>query len=122
VREHLRHPERVGHAAGVLAARAAEGRQHVARHVVAALHGNLLDRVRHAADRDLQEAFGERLGRLAPAGTAWISSASAANFATTPSRSSGWSAFGPNTRGKCSGWILPSITLQSVTVSGPPRR
>ena len=24
--------------------------------------------------------------------------------------------------GKNSGWILPSITLQSVTVSGPPRR
>jgi hypothetical protein len=38
------------------------------------------------------------------------------------SASSGWSAFGPNTLGKNSGRSLPSMTLQSVTVSGPPRR
>jgi hypothetical protein len=31
-------------------------------------------------------------------------------------------AAGPKTRGKWSGRILPSTTLQSVTVSGPPRR
>ncbi|MDR8763757.1 hypothetical protein FEP90_05478 [Burkholderia multivorans] len=68
MRGHLRHAERVGNAARMLAARAAERRQHIARHVVAALHRNLLDRVRHAADRNLEEAFRECLGRLAPAG------------------------------------------------------
>ena len=50
------------------------------------------------------------------------SRASAANFSATTAGSSGWSAFGPNTAGKKSGRSLPSITLQSVTVSGPPRR
>ena len=28
---------------------------------------------------------------------------------------------GPNSLGKCAAWILPSKTLQSVIVSGPPR-
>ena len=51
-----------------------------------------------------------------------ISSARAANFPATAPRSSGSSWFGPKTRGKNSGWSLPSSTLQSVTHSGPPRR
>ena len=38
------------------------------------------------------------------------------------SRSSASSACSPNTCGKCCGCSLPSMTLQSVTVSGPPRR
>jgi len=49
-----------------------------------------------------------------------ISAASAPNFATTTSRSSASSAAGPNTFGKCAGWILPTITFASVTASGPP--
>ena len=36
--------------------------------------------------------------------------------------SSGWSPSGPNTRGKWAGWMRPSMTLASVTVSGPPPR
>ncbi len=54
--------------------------------------------------------------------SAAICAASAANFARTTASSSGASPAGPNTCGKKPGWILPSITLQSVTVSGPPRR
>ncbi len=46
----------------------------------------------------------------------------AANFARTASASSGWSAPGPKMAGKCAGWILPTMTLASVTVSGPPLR
>ena len=48
--------------------------------------------------------------------------ASSANFTRTTASSSASSPWGPNTFGKNAGWILPSITLQSVTVSGPPRR
>ncbi len=51
-----------------------------------------------------------------------ISAAISLNFATTMSRSSASSAPGPNTFGKCAGWILPTITFASVTASGPPRR
>ena len=46
--------ERVRHLAGVLAACATEALQGVARHVIAARHGDALDGVRHAADRDAQ--------------------------------------------------------------------
>jgi hypothetical protein len=51
-----------------------------------------------------------------------ISSASAANFSATTSASSGASPVGPKIAGKCRGWIFPTQTLASVTVSGPPRR
>src|SRR5207237_7788766 len=51
----------------MLAARAPETVQRVARHVVAALHRNLLDRVRHVLDRDLDETIGNQLGRAAVA-------------------------------------------------------
>ena len=61
---------------------------------------------------------GERARPVAAA----TSAASAANFSRTTSASSGSSPAGPNTRGKSSGSSLPTITLQSVTVSGPPRR
>ncbi len=50
------------------------------------------------------------------------SCASASNFARTTSLSSGSSPPAPNSAGKSSGSSLPTITLQSVTVSGPPRR
>ena len=36
----------------------------VAGHVIAALHRNLLDRVRHVLDRDADEAVGDFLGRF----------------------------------------------------------
>src|SRR5580704_15044553 len=56
--EHAGHAERIGDQAGMLAAGAAETIERIAGHVVAALHGNLLDRVRHVLDRDLDEAVG----------------------------------------------------------------
>ena len=62
--EHRRHAERIGHQAGVLTAGAAEAVERVAGHVVAALHRDLLDRVGHVLDRDLEEA-GRDLGRRA---------------------------------------------------------
>jgi hypothetical protein len=52
----------------------------------------------------------------------WISRESASNFSRTTPGSSASSPFGPNTFGKYAGCTFPSITLQSVTVSGPPRR
>jgi hypothetical protein len=48
--------------------------------------------------------------------------ASSANRPTTASLLRGSFACGPNTLGKYFGWILPTITLASVTASGPPRR
>ncbi len=68
MRQHLRHAQRIGHAACMLAARAAERRQYIVRDIVAALYRDLLDRIGHAADRDLQEALGQGFGGLALAG------------------------------------------------------
>ena len=65
--QHARHAERVGDQAGVLAAGAAEAVERIARHVVAALHRNFLDRVCHVLDRDLDEAVGDLFGRAAVA-------------------------------------------------------
>jgi len=48
--------------------------------------------------------------------------ATSSNLPVTASTLSDSSACGPNTRGKYFGWILPTITLASVTASGPPRR
>ena len=107
---------------GVLTAGAAEAAQREARDVVAALHGDLLDRVRHALDGDADEARCEVLGAGASPVAAPTSRANAANAPVVALASSGSSAFGPNTRGKWSGSIRPSSRFASVTVSGPPRR
>ena len=53
------HAEFVRNQAGVLATGAAEALQREAGGVVALLHRNLLDRVRHVADRDPQEALAD---------------------------------------------------------------
>jgi hypothetical protein len=66
--QHLAHAERIGDEARVLAAGAAEAVERVARHVVAALHRNFLDRVGHVLDRDPDEAVGDVFGRAAIAG------------------------------------------------------
>ena len=63
--EDARHAERIGDEARVLAGGAAEAVERIARHVVAALHRDLLDRVRHVADRDLHVALRHRLGAAA---------------------------------------------------------
>ena len=63
MREHAVHAQRIGHAAGVLSAGAAEALQRVAGDVVTARHRDALDRVGHVLHRDLQEALGQRLGR-----------------------------------------------------------
>ena len=60
--EYARHAERVGHRAGMLAAGAAEAAQRVLGDVVAALDGDVLDRIGHVLDRDLQEPIGDFLG------------------------------------------------------------
>ena len=94
--QHARHAERVGDEAGMLAASAAEAIERIARHIVAALHRNLLDRVRHVFDRDLDEAVGDLFGRAAVADLV----ASLANAARTASASSGRSCCGPKIFGK----------------------
>ena len=63
--QHRGHAERVGHQTRVLAAGSAKAIERIARHVIAALHGNLLDRVRHVLHGDLDEAVGDRFRRLA---------------------------------------------------------
>ena len=60
--QHLGHAQRVGDQASVLAAGAAEAVERVARHVVAALQGDFLDRVRHVLDRDPDETVGDVFG------------------------------------------------------------
>ena len=62
--QHGGHAERVGNEAGMLAAGAAEAVERIARHVIAALDRNLLDRVGHVLDRDLDEAVGDLFGRF----------------------------------------------------------
>ena len=59
--QHGGHAERVGDQAGVLAAGAAEAIERVAGDVVAALHRDLLDRIRHVLDRDAQKAVRDLL-------------------------------------------------------------
>ena len=59
VEHHPRHPQRVGHEAGVLAAGAAETVQHIAGDVIAALDRHRLDRLGHVLDSDGDEAFGQ---------------------------------------------------------------
>ena len=61
VNQYARHAERIGNQARVLAAGAAKTVERVAGHIVAALHRNFLDRVRHVLDRDLDEAVGDLL-------------------------------------------------------------
>jgi hypothetical protein len=63
--QHRLHAERVSHEAGVLACRTPERVKEILRHVVAALDGDLLDRVRHVLHGDGQEALGHLLGRFA---------------------------------------------------------
>ncbi len=58
--EHTGHAQGVGDGASVLPAGPAEATKRVLRHVVAALDRDVLDRVRHVVDGDLQEALGDR--------------------------------------------------------------
>ncbi len=66
--EHGLHAEGIGHQAGVLTAGAAEALQREACGVVALLHRDLLDRIRHVGDSDLQEALGHLAGGARLAG------------------------------------------------------
>ncbi len=59
------HPQRVGDGAGSLRPRAAEHRQAVPRDVIAPLHADRLDRVRHVLDRNPQEPLRHLLRRPA---------------------------------------------------------
>ncbi len=68
MQQHARHAERVGDEARVLAARAAEAAQRVLGDVVAALHRDVLDRIRHVRDGDLEESVRDFLGRVRAAG------------------------------------------------------
>ena len=65
---HAADAESVGHQAGVLARRAAEGNQRVVRDVVTALDGDLLDGFGHVRDRDGEKPFGDLLRRSPLAG------------------------------------------------------
>ena len=105
----------------MLTAGAAEAAKGEARDVVATLHRDLLDRVRHALDGHAQEPRGNLLESRRIAGRA-MSRARASKAVRVAWGSSGSSALAPNTRGKNSGWMRPSSRFASVTVSGPPWR
>ena len=120
--EHRLHRQRIRHEARMLAARAAERVERVLRDVVAARDGDLLDRLRHVGDRDLHEAIGHLLGRAASPVAALTSAARSAKAARTLSTSSSSSCPGPKILREDAAGSLPSITLASVTASGPPRR
>ena len=66
--EHGLHAEGIGHQAGVLTAGAAEALQREARGVVALLHRDLLDRIRHVGDSDLQKPLRHLVRRARLAG------------------------------------------------------
>ena len=55
--KHPRHPQRIGHQAGVLATRAAKALQGIARHVIAPCHRYFLDGVGHLLHSDVDKSF-----------------------------------------------------------------
>ena len=59
MQEYPRHAECIGHQARMLATRAAETAKRVFGDVVAALHRDVLDRVGHVLDGDLEKALGD---------------------------------------------------------------
>jgi hypothetical protein len=68
MQQHACDAERVRDQARVLPSSAAEAAQRVLRDVVTALDRDVLDRIRHVRDGDLQEAIGNFLGRAAMPG------------------------------------------------------
>jgi hypothetical protein len=65
MQQHRLDAERIGDEAGMLAAGAAKGVQRIAGDIIAALDRDLLDRLGHVGDGDLDEAVGDLLGRAA---------------------------------------------------------
>ena len=61
VHKNLRHAKRIGNETGMLTACSTKALQRVLRHIMATQHADLLDRVRHVVDGDLQKAFGDVL-------------------------------------------------------------
>ena len=97
MQQHRLDAERIGDEAGMLAAGAAEGVQRIAGDVVAALDRDLLDRLGHVGDRDLDEAVRDLLGRAAVADLA----PQASQTWPAPSRRrAAASCFGPKIAGK----------------------
>ena len=62
MQEYACHAQRIRNLAGMLARGAAEAVERVLGDVVAALHGNLFDRVGHVFDGDAQKSFRDVLG------------------------------------------------------------
>ena len=61
--QHCLHTQRIGDAAGMLAARTAEAGERIGRHIVPARHADLADGVGHIVDSDGEETFGDFLRR-----------------------------------------------------------
>ena len=122
--EHARHAERVGDEARVLAARAAEAAQRVLGDVVAALHGDVLDRVGHVLDGDPagSRRRSPRAVRDAPVCARDVVGERRELVAHDRRRRAARRRPGRTPAETSAGSSLPTITLQSVTVSGPPRR
>lgn len=118
MKKNVLHAQRIGHQAGMLPARAAETVERIARHVIAALDGNFLDRLHHIGDGNANKTIRDRL-RRAP--VADLARKCGEEFAHAR-HISGWFCCGPKIAGKNSGRSLPSMTLASVTASGPPLR
>jgi hypothetical protein len=67
VKQHRLYAEGIRDQTGMLPSGAAEGVQRIASDIVAALHGDLLDRLRHVGDGDLDKAVRHLFGRAAVA-------------------------------------------------------
>ena len=65
--QHRLDAERIRHQAGMLPAGAAERIERIVGDVIAALHRDVLDRIRHVLDRDVDEAVGDLFRRAAVA-------------------------------------------------------
>ncbi len=117
------HPQGIGDQAGMLAAGATKTLQGVLGDVVAARHRHLFDRVGHVFHRDLDEAFRHGLGRALVAGGFFDLGRQCAKLFFHHRAVQRFAAAAAEHLGKpllgCT--ALPSMTLQSVTASGPRR-
>ena len=62
------HSQNISDQTGMLSAGAAKTLQRIIGHIIATLHRNLLDRIRHVLDGDPQKAIGNLLGAAGNAG------------------------------------------------------
>ncbi len=120
--QHPLHAQRIGDQAGMLPARATETGERIRGRVLTPCDRHRADRTRHIGDRDGDQPLGRR-HRVQP--LAACRRHLVQQGVQRPLRRYAVGrqvAVRAEQRREMLGWILPRIMLQSVTVSGPPRR